>query len=250
MKLKELTKTYPNQIAVDHVTLEFEPGKVTSIIGPNGAGKSTVLSMISRLLNYDAGQAVLEGTEIRSWNSKALAKKLAILCQTNHTELKLTIRELVNFGRFPYSGNHLNETDQEIVDRSLAYMELTDIQDSFLDEISGGQRQRAYIAMILAQDTPYILLDEPAANLDIHHAVNLMRIIRKLSSDLNKTVIIVLHEINYAAFYSDYILAMKNGKIAAYGTVDQVITKENLNRIYQADFEILEVHGKPMCIYY
>lgn len=155
-----------------------------------------------------------------------------------------------NFGRFPYSGNHLNETDQEIVDRSLAYMELTDIQDSFLDEISGGQRQRAYIAMILAQDTPYIMHDEPAANLDIHHAVNLMRIIRKLSSDLNKTVIIVLHEINYAAFYSDYILAMKNGKIAAYGTVDQVITKENLNRIYQADFEILEVHGKPMCIYY
>ncbi|MGN1388797.1 MAG: ABC transporter ATP-binding protein [Bulleidia sp.] len=250
MKLKELTKNYENKIAVDHVTLDFEPGKITSIIGPNGAGKSTVLSMISRLLKYDAGQAIFEGTEISSWNSKALAKKLAILSQTNQTELKLTIRELVNFGRFPYSGNHLNEDDDAIVDRSLAYMELTDIQDSFLDELSGGQRQRAYIAMILAQDTPYILLDEPTASLDIYHAVNLMRIIRKLSSELNKTVIIVLHEINYAAFYSDYILAMKNGKIAAYGTVDQVITQENLHEIYQADFEILEVHGKPMCIYY
>lgn len=250
MKLSELTKKYENKLAVDHVTLDFEQGKVTSIIGPNGAGKSTVLSMVSRLLKYDAGSVLFEGTDIRDWNSKALAKRLAILTQTNKTELKLTIRELVSFGRFPYSGNRLNDEDEKIINRSIAYMELEDIQDSFLDELSGGQRQRAFIAMVLAQDTPYILLDEPTASLDIYHAVNLMRIIRRLSSELGKTVIIVLHEINYAAFYSDYILAMKDGKIAAYGTVDEVITREHLHDIYQADFEILQVHGKPMCIYY
>lgn len=250
MKLNELTKKYDRKLAVDHITMEFEPGKVTSIIGPNGAGKSTVLSMISRLLKYDDGSAVFEGTEIRTWNSKALAKKLAILSQTNQTELKLSIRELVSFGRFPYSGNRLTDDDEKIVDQALDYMELRDMEDCFIDELSGGQRQRAYIAMILAQDTPYILLDEPTASLDIHHAVNLMRIVRCLSDELDKTVIVVLHEINYAAFYSDYILAMKDGKIAAYGSVDEVITKENLHNIYEADFEILNVNGKPMCIYY
>lgn len=250
MKLNELTKKYDRRLAVDHITMEFESGKVTSIIGPNGAAKSTVLSMISRLLKYDDGSAVFEGTEIRTWNSKTLAKKLAILSQTNQTDLKLTIRELVSFGRFPYSGNRLSEDDEKIVNQALDYMELRDLQDCFIDELSGGQRQRAYIAMILAQDTPYILLDEPTARLDIHHAVNLMRIVRRLSDELGKTVIVVLHEINYAAFYSDYILAMKDGKIAAYGTVDEVITKETLHDIYEADFEILNVHGKPMCIYY
>lgn len=250
MKLNELTKKYDRRLTVDHITMEFEPGKVTSIIGPNGAGKSTVLSMISRLLKYDDGSAVFEGTVIRTWNSKVLAKKLAILSQTNQTDLKLTIRELVSFGRFPYSGSRLSEDDEKIVDQALDYMELRDLQDCFIDELSGGQRHRAYIAMILAQDTPYILLDEPTASLDIHHAVNLMRIVRRLSDELGKTVIVVLHEINYAAFYSDYILAMKDGKIAAYGTVDEVVTKETLHDIYEADFEILNVHGKPMCIYY
>ena len=129
-------------------------------------------------------------------------------------------------------------------------MELQDIQDQFIDELSGGQRQRAYIAMVIAQDTEYILLDEPTNNLDIYHATNMMKIVRRLCDELGKTVILVLHEINYAAFYSDYICAFVDGKIAKFGTVKEVMTKETLSAIYKVDFEILEISGKPLSIYY
>lgn len=164
--------------------------------------------------------------------------------------MKLTVRELVTFGRFPYSGSHLNEEDQRIIDKAIAYMELAPFQDRFIDELSGGQRQRAMIAMVIAQDTEYVLLDEPTNNLDIYHATNMMKIVRRLCDELGKTVILVLHEINYAAFYSDYICAFVDGKIAQFGTVKEVITRENLARIYHVDFEILEIQGKPLSIYY
>ena len=129
-------------------------------------------------------------------------------------------------------------------------MELEPFQDRFIDELSGGQRQRAYIAMVIAQDTEFILLDEPTNNLDIYHATNMMKIVRRLCYELGKTVILVLHEINYAAFYSDYICAFKDGKIARFGTVEEVMTKESLSQIYQVDFEILTIAGKPLSIYY
>ena len=164
--------------------------------------------------------------------------------------MKLTVRELVAFGRFPYSGGRLTQEDNEIIDRAIAYMELGDFEEQFIDELSVGQRQRAYIAMVIAQDTEYILLDEPTNNLDIYHATNLMRIVRRLCDELGKTVILVLHEINYAAFYSDYICAFVNGKIAKFGTVQEVITKENLSDIYKVDFEIMQIEGKPLSIYY
>ena len=157
---------------------------------------------------------------------------------------------VLTFGRFPYSGGRLTQEDNEIIDRAIAYMELGDFEEQFIDELSGGQRQRAYIAMVIAQDTEYILLDEPTNNLDIYHATNLMRIVRRLCDELGKTVILVLHEINYAAFYSDYICAFVDGKIAKFGTVQEVITKENLSDIYKVDFEIMQIEGKPLSIYY
>ena len=154
------------------------------------------------------------------------------------------------FGRFPYSGNRLTAEDEEMVDKAIAYMELEEFQDRFIDELSGGQRQRAYIAMVIAQDTEYILLDEPTNNLDIYHASNMMRTVRKLCDELGKTVILVLHEINYAAFYSDYICAFSGGKIAKFGRVEEVISKETLAEIYNVDFEILQIKGKPLAVYY
>lgn len=164
--------------------------------------------------------------------------------------MKLTVKELVSFGRFPYSGSHINETDKKIIDRAISYMELSELENRFIDELSGGQRQRAYIAMVIAQDTDYILLDEPTNNLDIYHATNMMKIVRRLCDELGKTVVMVLHEINYAAFYSDYICAFKDGRIAKFGTVREVMTKEVLSDIYRVDFEIQEIEGKPLSIYY
>lgn len=250
MNVKDLIKNYGSKTVVDEVSFQVPKGKVLSLIGPNGAGKSTVMGMISRLIAKDSGLINFEDKDLSKWKSRELAKKLAILTQHNNIQLKLTVRELVAFGRFPYSGSRLTEKDIQMIDKAIAYMELTEFADSYIDELSGGQRQRAYIAMVIAQDTEYVLLDEPTNNLDIYHASNLMRIARRLCDELGKTVILVLHEINYAAFYSDYICAFVDGKIAKFGTVDEVINKESLHDIYNVDFEIIRIHDKPLSVYY
>lgn len=250
MFVKELLKKYNGKTVVDGVSFELPKGMVISLIGPNGAGKSTVMGMISRLIAQDDGSVDFEGKDMSKWKSRDLARRLAILTQSNHVQMKLTVRELVAFGRFPYSGNRITAEDEEIIEKAIAYMELEEFEDRFIDELSGGQRQRAYIAMVIAQDTEYVLLDEPTNNLDIYHATNMMKIVRRLCDELGKTVILVLHEINYAAFYSDYICAFVDGKISKFGTVEEVMTKENLSEIYRVDFEILEIEGKPLSIYY
>ena len=250
MKIVDLKKQYGDKAVVNEVSFEVPKGKVLSLIGPNGAGKSTVMGIISRLIAKDAGVILFEDEDLSKWKSKELAKRLAILTQHNHVQMKLTVRELVAFGRFPYSGNRLTAEDHKMIDQAISYMELAEFADRYIDELSGGQRQRAYIAMVIAQDTDYVLLDEPTNNLDIYHATNLMKIARRLCDELGKTVILVLHEINYAAFYSDYICAFKDGQIAKFGPVDEVINKETLSRIYQVDFEIMNIGGKPLTIYY
>ena len=250
MNVVDLMKYYGEKAVVNEVSFEVPKGKVLSLIGPNGAGKSTVMGMISRLIAKDAGVIRFEDEDLSKWKSKELAKRLAILTQHNHVQMKLTVKELVAFGRFPYSGNRLTLEDHKLIDKAIAYMELEAFADRYIDELSGGQRQRAYIAMVIAQDTDYVLLDEPTNNLDIYHATNLMRIARRLCDELGKTVILVLHEINYAAFYSDYICAFKDGKIAKFGTVEEVINKDTLSQIYKVDFEIMNIGGKPLTIYY
>ena len=250
MTIVDLKKKYDSKTVVESVSFEIPKGKVLALIGPNGAGKSTVMGMISRLIAKDSGVIHFEDKELSKWKSKELAKKLSILTQHNNIQMKLTVRELVAFGRFPHSGNHLTEEDEQMIDKAIAYMELQEYENRFIDELSGGQRQRAYIAMVIAQDTEYVLLDEPTNNLDIYHATNMMRTVRRLCDELGKTVILVLHEINYASFYSDYVCAMVNGKIAKFGTVEEVINKETLSEIYKVDFEIKYVDGKPLSVYF
>ena len=250
MNIVDLVKSYGAKTVVDEVSFEVPKGKVLSLIGPNGAGKSTVMGMISRLIAKDTGVIDFEGQDLSKWKSKELAKHLSILTQHNNIQMKLTVRELVAFGRFPYSGSRLTPEDNAMVDIAISYMELEEFEDRYIDELSGGQRQRAYIAMVIAQDTDYVLLDEPTNNLDIYHASNLMRIVRRLCDELGKTVILVLHEINYAAFYSDYICAFVDGKIAKFGTVNEVMNKDNLKDIYNVDFEIIHIHDKPLSVYY
>ena len=250
MQIVDLKKHYDGKTVVNSVSFEIPKGKVLSLIGPNGAGKSTVMGMISRLIAKDSGDIRFEKKDLAAWNSRELAKRLSILTQHNNIQMKLTVRELVAFGRFPHSGSRLTEEDHKMIQKAIAYMELEAYQDRFIDELSGGQRQRAYIAMVIAQDTEYVLLDEPTNNLDIYHASNMMRTVRRLCDELGKTVILVLHEINYAAFYSDYICALVDGKIAKFGTVEEVVNQETLSRIYKVDFEMIHVDGKPLSVYY
>lgn len=209
----------------------------------------SVLSMISRIMDKDNGTVIIDGTELEKWNDKELAKKLSILKQSNNINVRLTIREIVSFGRYPHCEGRLKEEDIKYVDEAIAYMELTDIQDRYLDELSGGQRQRAYIAMVLAQNTEYVFLDEPLNNLDMKHSVSMMKVFRRLVDELNKTVVIVMHDINFASVYSDNIVVLKNGKLAKNDTTDKIINKETLENIYEIDFDIREINGKKISIY-
>ena len=211
IEIKGLSKKYRSKYVVKDVTTEFPDGKITCIIGPNGAGKSTLLSMMSRLSAPDEGEVFIDGKSIKEWDKQELSKTLAILKQENNTNIRLTVYELVSFGRFPHSQGKLTVEDIRYIDEAIEYMNLEEFKDKYLDELSGGQRQRAYIAMVIAQNTKYILLDEPLNNLDMKNAVQMMRTFEKMVKDLNKTIIIVMHDINFTSVYSDYILAMKNG---------------------------------------
>ena len=250
MKIVNINKSYGDKQVVENVSFELPKGKVISLIGPNGAGKSTVLNIITRLTDRDSGEVLLDGKDIKDYKSNELAKKISILTQTNNLNMKLTVRELVAFGRFPYSGSNLSTEDYQHIDQAIKYMDLGEFEDRFIDELSGGQRQRAYIAMVIAQDTEYVFLDEPTNNLDIFHSSNMMKMVRKLSDELGKTVILVLHEINFAATYSDYIGAFKNGKLHKFGSVKEVMNKVILKDLYKVNFEILEMNEKPISLYY
>ncbi|MBO0479388.1 iron ABC transporter ATP-binding protein [Vagococcus fluvialis] len=250
MDINQVTKKYGNKTVVSDVDYQVKKGKLTAFIGPNGAGKSTLLSMMSRLIEKDQGGIYLDGTEVKTWNQQELAKKLSILKQANGIQLKLTVRELVAFGRFPHSKGRLTELDQEKITKALTFLGLLDLAESTIDTLSGGQLQRAYIAMVLAQDTDYIFLDEPLNNLDMNHAVQLMKTIRQLVDEKGKTVIIVLHDINFAASYADEIVAMKDGKIFKTGTTDEIIEKEVLDELYDMSIRVCELEGKRFCLYF
>lgn len=248
--IKNVFKTYNQKNVIEDVSVSIEKGTITSFIGPNGAGKSTLISMVSRLIERDDGNITIDGKDILKSKDNELAKKISILKQSNSINLKLTIRELVSFGRFPYSQGRLNKMDWQKVDEAIDYMELGDMQHKYLDELSGGQRQRAHIAMVIAQDTEYILLDEPLNNLDMRHSVQIMKILRKLVDELGKTVVIVIHDINFASCYSDNIVALKDGKIVKQGRACDVIDKCVLKDIYDMDIDIKEIDNKRICVYF
>ncbi|QTN00251.1 ATP-binding cassette domain-containing protein [Sediminibacillus dalangtanensis] len=248
--VKEVSKQYGMKNVVDNVSMNIPRGKITSFIGPNGAGKSTLLSMVSRLIAKDHGEILIDGQEVSESKNKELAKKISILRQSNHISIRLTVKELVSFGRFPYSQGKLSKEDKRFVDEAIAYMELQDIQDKFLDQLSGGQQQRAYIAMVIAQDTEYILLDEPLNNLDMKHSVQIMKVLRRLVNDLGKTVILVIHDVNFASVYSDYIVALKDGKIVNKGPTNEIIDKAVLKEVYDMDIDIQDIDQCRICLYF
>lgn len=250
MDLQHVTKTFGDKTVVSDVTLPIEKGKMTACIGPNGAGKSTLLEIISRLVPSDHGFITIDGSDVKTYKQDELAKRLSFLKQTNHMNIRLTVRELVSFGRFPYTKGRLNANCLGKVEKSLTYLGLKDFQYQYIDTLSGGQLQRALIAMVLCQDTDYILLDEPLNNLDMSYGVKMMRTIRDLVDELNKTVIVVVHDINYAAAYADNIIAMKDGQLFKTGTVDEVITKPVLDELFGMDVEVLEKNNKKMVMYY
>lgn len=250
IQVENLVKMYGKKKVIDDVSLNIEKGKITSFIGPNGAGKSTVLSMISRIMSKDEGKVLIDDLEVEKYDSKELSKKISILKQSNNINVRLTIREIVSFGRYPYCEGRLKDEDIRYIDEAIEYMELKDIENKYLDELSGGQRQRAYIAMVIAQNTEYILLDEPLNNLDMKHSVAMMKVLRKLVDELNKTVVIVLHDINFASVYSDNIVILKNGRVIKDDMKENIINKEILESVYEIDFDIKNINDNKICVYF
>ncbi|KKB13144.1 iron ABC transporter ATP-binding protein [Devosia geojensis] len=250
IRAQNVSKAYGEALVVDGVSLELPAHGITSIIGPNGAGKSTFLSMVSRLMPMSAGTVTVDGLDVTRTPSDVLARRLSILRQDNHIAARLTVADLVAFGRFPHSRGRLTVADKEHIDRAIGYLDLTDLAGRFLDELSGGQRQRAFVAMVLCQDTDYVLLDEPLNNLDMKHAMGMMKIMRRAADELGKTVVLVLHDINFASWYSDWIVAMKDGKVRHQGPASQIMRPEILADIYDMDIKVHEIGGRRVSVFY
>lgn len=248
--LNEVRKTYGEDVAIGPVSLEIPAGGITALVGPNGAGKSTLLTMIGRLLAVDSGSVQIGQMDVTAAKSKDLAKIVSILRQENHFVTRLTVRQLVGFGRFPYSQGRLTAEDEAIISRYIDFFGLRELENRYLDQLSGGQRQRAYVAMVLTQETDYVLLDEPLNNLDIAHSVEMMKHLHSAAREFGRTIIIVLHDINFAARYADYICAAKDGQIAAFGTVEEIMHDSLLTEIFNTPVQVIQGPNGPIATYH
>lgn len=251
---ESLSVGYGNRMIVNKLSLTIPDKKITTIIGSNGCGKSTLLKAITRIIPHQTGAVLLDGKEIVKENTKTLAKKMAILPQTPEGASGLTVGELVSYGRFPYQTGvgHLTKKDIEIIDWALDVTDTSAFKYRPISSLSGGQRQRVWIAMTLAQETEIIFLDEPTTYLDMAHQLEVLELLQKLNVDHHRTIIMVLHDLNQAARFADYIIALKDGKIVKAGASEEIITSEVLRDVFQIDAVIERDPrtNKPMCATY
>ena len=250
ISLSHVYKAYGNKHVLSDVSVQFPLGQVTSLIGPNGAGKTTLLMLIARLLAPTRGELLIGGRNLLEVPIRDYAKRVATLRQSPDFNLRLTVEELVAFGRFPYSRGALTAQDRQAIDEAIEFLSLQRLRLAYIDELSGGQRQMAFLAMTIAQQTDYLLLDEPLNNLDMKHAVQIMRALRRLCDEQGRTVILVVHDINFAAHYSDHILAMKGGAVHCAGSVAEVVNETRLGELYDLDFEITHGARGRLCNYF
>ncbi len=230
------------------ISLSLPSAQVIALIGPNGAGKSTLFSVMARLQPLQSGKVMFGEHDIVSCPARTLAKTVAMLGQDNQVQGRLRVHELLMFGRYPYHQGQPSAQDEQKVQEVIARFELEPLAERFLSTLSGGQRQRVLIAMIVCQDTPYLLLDEPLNNLDMYHAGRLMRELRELSCSQQKTVVIVLHDINQAAQFADTVVMMKTGQVMAVGQPVDVITKDTMKDLYNVDVTVLNHKGRPVIV--
>jgi len=230
------------------IDLEIPKGGVTAVIGPNGAGKSTLLSLIARLVKLQRGVISVDGHEVGKVSDRELARLLAVMSQTNHISARLRVEELVGFGRYPWHRGRPGAQDRDHVERAIARFDLGDLRHRFLDEISGGQRQRAFVAMAVAQDTPYLMLDEPLNNLDIAAARSLMRHLRALAEQDGRTIVVVLHDINYATAFADHLVVVKDGAVVATGSPGSVVDEPLLRNVFATDAPVILNQGVPVVL--
>lgn len=250
ISVNHLSKQYEGRTVLSNVSVEFPARHVTSLIGPNGAGKSTLLMMMARLLPPSSGEIQWQTRDASRVPIAEYARHVATLRQAPGFNMRLTVEELIAFGRFPHSRGTLTALDRRAMDEAIAFLSLEPLRHAFIDEISGGQRQMAFLAMTIAQQTDVLLLDEPLNNLDMKHAVQIMRALRRLCDELGRTVILVIHDINFAVNYSDHIVALKNGALCFSGSAQDVVTETRMADLYGLDFEITRNRRGCFCNYF
>ena len=249
--LSGVYKKYNGVTALAIPELEIQENRLIGIIGPNGSGKSTLLSCIANSIKPTSGNIFIDGIEVRRYDRIEFAKKVSIMNQSTDVNLNLTIEDLVSFGRYPYSKGNLTGEDKEIINEAIFNTDIYHIRNKYITQVSGGERQRALLSLILAQQSKYILLDEPLNNLDMKSSAQLMNLLRNIVYDNGVTVIIVLHDINFAMNYADSLILMDKGQIAHYGSPESIRLNGIMSEIYGVPIEILLLnHSKYICVYY
>ena len=250
IKAEKIELDYGGDPVIADFSLSVAEKEIVTLIGANGSGKSTILKAMGRLLKPSRGAVYLDSKELISYDTRQLACKLAILPQTHHTPSELTVRDLVSYGRFPHRKmlEGTRNTDSEAIDQALFLTGIEELQNRRVSTLSGGERQRAWIALNLAQEPKILLLDEPTTFLDVSHQFELLELVREMNHNLGITIVMVLHDLNHAARYSDKIVAVKDKGIHCSGTAEEVITEKNLREIFNINVRIIHEDGIPHVI--
>lgn len=240
---KDASWGYRDQVIIPPLDLVLETDKITAIIGPNGCGKSTLLRGLTGLLPGISGYVELDGKHLQEWSRKTFAKRIAVLAQSPAAPDGLTVRQLVEHGRFPHQGlfGQKQKEDRAIVDWALSVVRLSHMQDRVFQSLSGGERQRGWVALALAQKSDMLFLDEPTTFLDIGHQLEIMELLQQLNQDLGLGIAMVLHDINHASMYADRIIAMKEGLIQSDGPAMHVINEHLVKHLFNTHAHIIEV---------
>lgn len=253
-RMENLASGYEQVRVFEGLNLTIEEGKVTTIIGPNGCGKSTLLKTIGRILKKQQGTVYLQEQNMQNLSTKDIAKKLAILSQTPVAPGQLKVEELIAYGRYPHRNNvnRLTNKDEEMIEWALTVTNTMEYRNRDLAQLSGGQRQRVWLAMALAQETNILLLDEPTTYLDMSHQLEVLDIVKSLNEMHSCTIVMVLHDINHAARYSDHLIAMRKGIIMQTGTPQEILSAEVMRKVFNIDARIMEdpVTNTPVCYGY
>lgn len=250
----DMTAGYLNKQVIEKLSVKIPEGKVTSLIGPNGSGKSTLLKSFTRILPVSEGKIIVNGSEIATYSPKMLARKISLLAQSSELPLGMTVSEVVSYGRYPYQKffSGLNEADLHAIEWALEVTHLTNLKERELSSLSGGQAQRVWIAMALAQEADILILDEPTTFLDPAHQLEILQLLIEINQVKQTTILMSLHDINHASRFSDYLIGMKNGQLLVHGKPNEVITKEWMREIFEIDAQIIQLPEtkKPVFLTY
>lgn len=250
-EIKNLNFSYGTNYVIKDLSVNIEKGKITTLIGANGCGKSTLFNLMTKNLRPQSGEILLEGQNVSQIKLKDFAKRAAIVHQYNTAPDDISVEKLVGYGRTPYHSFGVpadSREDEEKISRALEITNTVKIKNKAVSELSGGQKQRVWIAMSLAQDTKILFLDEPTTYLDIRYQLQILKLVRRLNKEYGITIIMVLHDINQSLYYSDEIIAMKDGRIAAQGEPEKIITSELVKSVYDVDLQISAMNGKPFIL--